>query len=118
MDDVRQSHDIGTCLTISHERFAETWEYPFSCGDRAATVSFPPPITGSSCRFAASDRTRRETNPRPCTRAAGNAILARPCLGPRWRPEQRPKGSPPAAPPIQLYLAGMCPAPDFQLDSF
>lgn len=27
MDDVRQSHDIGTCLTISHERFAETWEY-------------------------------------------------------------------------------------------
>ena len=27
MDDVRQSHDIGTCLTISHEGFAETWEY-------------------------------------------------------------------------------------------
>ena len=26
MDDVRQSH-VGTCLTISHERFAETWEY-------------------------------------------------------------------------------------------
>ena len=97
--------------------------YPFSCGDRAATVSFPPPITGSSCRFAASDRTRRETNPRPCTRAAGTCWANQLRPGSRMSPRRETQvesamGSSSAAPPIQLYLARMCPAPDFQLESF
>ena len=120
---VNRTAEPSAPLRGSLRAFRDLRGYPFSCGDRAATVSFPPAITGSSCRFAASDRTRRETNPRPCTRAAGTCWANQPRPGSRMSPRRETRvesamGSPPAAPPIRLYLAAMCPAPDFQLESF